>query len=166
VYFRSQYKVDAITEFRLHCSSDRTSCVGVDIALLPSDCEAGVLIAKRLISLFHRAYHFTIYNSPTNALGFITNKCISWTIMYSSKRLLYCNEVWDIATKICYGLPSCQHVVSRRMQLPCRYVSTTVGLWWVRLTLVTCLVKRHAFEDICRGGDIAPHILHLDTRWQ
>ena len=57
-----------------------------------------------------------------------------------------CNEVWDIATKICYGLPSSQHAVSQRMQLPCRYIGMTVGLFWVRVTLVICLVKRHALK--------------------
>ena len=77
-----------------------------------------------------------------------------------------CNEVWDTATKICYGLPSSQHVVSQRMQVPCRYVVTAVGLWWVRITLVTCHVEASLLEGICGGGDIAPHILHLDTRWQ
>lgn len=57
-----------------------------------------------------------------------------------------CNEVWDIATKICYGLPISQHVVSQRMQLPCRYVGTTASLWWVRVKLITCLVKLHALK--------------------
>jgi hypothetical protein len=54
-----------------------------------------------------------------------------------------CNEVWDTATRICYGPPQ---LVSKLMQLPYRYVGITVGLWWVGVTLVTCLVKRHALK--------------------